>query len=303
MKKLLFVYNPLAGNGKASKKTAKIISVFSDGGYGVTAYPTSSPHDAETYTAAHAAEFSMIVACGGDGTFHEVLNGLRACGSDVPCGYIPTGTFNDYASSLGIPSDPVKAAKVIVSGSQINVDAGLFGDKMFSYVAAAGIFTEVGYTTSQRAKNAVGRLAYYLKVLSDLKPSNFSSSSFHARINADGNEYECDVIYALIGTCTTVAGVKSVLPEDASMTDGLFDHLFIKVPKTIKDIDLIKRSLINRRFDPEVMISGKAKQIVIHTDRPVKWTLDGEYGGETDCAVTKCLPGAVKITVSPGASV
>ena len=297
MKDLLFVYNPHSGKGKIVNALSDIVSVFTAAGYDVTVHPTSAPLDGHDYIAAHAGEYSLVVVGGGDGMLHELLGGLRESGCGAACGYIPSGTINDFARSLGIPKNPVKAAAVAVSGNYSVVDCGLWNGRVFSYVAAFGVFTDVGYTTDQKMKNAIGPFAYYLDVLHGMDLKNFRASSVRAALTVNGRTYEDDFIFALTGNTHSVAGLTGIVPEGASMCDGLLDYTFLKTPKSIADIELIQSSILSRKFDPSVIVSGRAETLSVKTDRPVKWTLDGEYGGEVDEATLLCLPSSVKIAV------
>ncbi len=297
MKELLFVYNPHSGKGHIGRSLSDILCVFTDSGYNVTVHPTSSPKDGENFIKEHAAEYQFIAVGGGDGMLHELFCGLVASGVRVPCGYIPSGTINDFASSLYIPKSPKKAAKTAVSENYKTVDAGLWNGDVFSYVAAFGMFTDVGYSTDQKMKNALGPFAYYLDVLKDMDIKNFHASSVHAALTVNGEEYEDDFIFALAGNTRSVAGLTSLVPQDASMEDGLLDYAFIKTPKSISELDKIRNTLIARSFDPDVIVSGKAPSLKVKTDRPVKWTLDGELGGQTDTAEISLIHKAVTIAV------
>ena len=295
MKELLFVYNPHSGKGKIGNSLSDILCIFTAAGYNVTVHPTSCACDGEDFIKEHAKEYQFIAVGGGDGMLHELFRGLIASGADVPCGYIPSGTINDFASSLNIPKSPKKAAKAAVSGNYKTVDAGLWNGGVFSYVAAFGMFTDVGYSTDQKIKNAIGPFAYYLDVLKDMDIKNFHNSSVHASLSVNGEEYEDDFIFALAGNTRFVAGLTSLTPEDASMEDGLLDYAFIRTPKSLFELDKIRNTLLTRSFDPDVIISGKAPSLTVKTDKPVNWTLDGELGGQTDKADISVIKGAVKI--------
>ena len=297
MKKLLFVYNPHSGKGKIGKSLSEIVCIFTEAGYSVTVHPTSGPRDGENFIKENAKEFALVAVAGGDGMLHEMFNGVIASGADVRCGYIPSGTINDFASSLGISKVPEEAAKTAVSENYKGVDAGLWNGNVFSYVAAFGMFTDVGYSTDQKIKNALGPVAYYLDVLKDMDMKNFRASSVHAKLTVNGETYEDDFIFALAGSTRSVAGLTSLIPEDASMEDGLLDYTFIKTPKNLIELDKIRNTLLLRTFDPDVIISGKTTSLKVETDRPVKWTLDGELGGETATAEITILPRIIKIAV------
>lgn len=295
MKELLFVYNPHSGKGRIGKSLSDILCVFTDAGYNVTVHPTACAKDGEIFIKEHAKEYQFIAVGGGDGMLHELFNGLIGSGADVPCGYIPAGTINDFASSLQIPKSPVKAAKLAVSGNYKNVDAGLWNGDIFSYVAAFGMFTDVGYSTDQKMKNAIGPFAYYFDVLKEMDIKNLHNSSVHTVLTVNGEKYEDDFIFALAGNTRSVAGLTSLIPEDASMEDGLLDYAFIKTPKSLPELDKIRNTLLSRSFDPDVMISGKAPSLIVKTGKPVNWTLDGELGGQADEAEISIIKSAVKI--------
>ena len=297
MKKLLFVYNPHSGKGKLGKYLSDIVCTFTQAGYDVTVHPTSAARDGQEYIKARAAEFDLVSVAGGDGMLHEMFCGIIGSGAGVPCGYIPSGTINDFASSLGISKTPEEAAKTVVSGNYADIDAGVWNGNVFSYVAAFGMFTDVGYSTDQKMKNAIGPFAYYLDVIRDMDIKNFRASSVHAVVNADGVQFEDDFIFAMAGSTKSVAGLTSLIPEDAEMDDGLLDYAFIKTPKNLIELDGIRNTLMLRTFDPEVMISGKAERITVKADRDVKWTLDGELGGQTGEAEISVIKKAVKIAV------
>ena len=93
---------------------------------------------------------------GGDGTLDEVVTGMMHREKKVPLGYIAAGSTNDFATSLGIPKNMVKAAETAVAGRVFPCDIGAFNGDFFVYVAAFGLFTEVSYKTSQEWKNVLG---------------------------------------------------------------------------------------------------------------------------------------------------
>ena len=128
----------------------------------MTVYPTQAKRDALKMVQKRAEEFDLIVCSGGDGTLDEAVSGMMLSGKKVPLGYIPAGSTNDFANSLKIPKDMVKAAEIAVSGQKFACDIGMFNQKPFVYVAAFGMFTAVSYKTRQEWKNILGHAAYLL---------------------------------------------------------------------------------------------------------------------------------------------
>ena len=115
-KKLLFVYNPHAGKELIKNKISEIIQIFSGAGYDVTIYPTRQQQDATQRILRDGEDYDLVVCSGGDGTLNEAVDGLMNLEDPPVCGYIPAGTVNDFASSLKIPKNMIRAAEMIVEG-------------------------------------------------------------------------------------------------------------------------------------------------------------------------------------------
>ena len=116
MKKLLFVMNPYAGMRRANRFLTDILSLFNGRGYEVTVHMTAGPGDGARAVEAMAGRADLVVCAGGDGTFNETVTGLLRSGLDLPLGYIPCGSTNDFANSLKLPTNVLQAAQVIVDG-------------------------------------------------------------------------------------------------------------------------------------------------------------------------------------------
>ena len=155
--------NPYAGTRKAAKILTDILAVFNRADYQVLTYMTAATGDARQAVLNQARGMDLVVCCGGDGTLNETVSGLIEAGLDIPVGYIPAGSTNDFATSLKLSTNPVQAAKAIVEGVPTAYDVGRFGDRYFAYVASFGAFTKSSYATPQSVKNALGHTAYVLK--------------------------------------------------------------------------------------------------------------------------------------------
>ena len=102
-KRLLLIYNPVAGKGEASRKIAPMIESFSAAGYEVTVQPVLPGHSTSQILKEAQGVYSRIVCCGGDGTLNHLVNGLMQMETPPPYGYLPTGSTNDFARSMGLP--------------------------------------------------------------------------------------------------------------------------------------------------------------------------------------------------------
>ena len=136
MKRLLFIYNPHAGKELLKPKLADVIDIFVKAGYEVVAYPTQAYRDAYKKIKKYdSSEYDLIVCSGGDGTLDEVVTGITEKNSNVPIGYIPAGSTNDFGGSLGLPKNMVHAAETIVKGNDFACDVGSFNQDIFVYIA------------------------------------------------------------------------------------------------------------------------------------------------------------------------
>ncbi len=272
-KKLLFIVNPVAGRKVYKRFFPEMIQQFMEAGYLVTTYLTQSPDDAERYAALCGADYDRVVCLGGDGTFAQVVSGLRRCGKDMAVGYIPAGSSNDFGSLHGLSSDLVAAAHDAVTGRVKAVDCGTFNDRLFIYVAAFGAFIATSYVTSQDLKNALGRPAYFLDVMRELP----RIKAEHMRITANGQTYEGDYIFGAVTNNTSVSGVVS-LPEGTVVTDdGKFEVVLIENLTTLPELSDTVYSVLSGDFISQQITFFHASEITIESDNPIDWTLDGEY--------------------------
>ena len=131
-KKILFIFNPVAGRSQIRNYLLDIIETLSAAEFKVVCYPTKGRGDARRLARERLDDYLYIACAGGDGTLDEVVSGMMENPNKpfVPIGYIPAGTTNDFASSLGIPSDMRMAAEIIAQGKTFRCDLGLFNAHM-----------------------------------------------------------------------------------------------------------------------------------------------------------------------------
>ena len=162
MKKMLFIYNPNSGRELLKPKLSDVLDIFVKGGYDVTVYPTQKYHDAIERIKSYTEHYDLVVCSGGDGTLDEVVSGMQIRGEQIPIGYIPAGTTNDFASSLHISKNILEAADTAVNGVPLPSGVGTFYKNYFLFFAAFGFFIEVSFETKQRLENNLGPLAFLL---------------------------------------------------------------------------------------------------------------------------------------------
>lgn len=274
-KKMLFIYNPHAGKEAIKSKLSDILEIFMDAGYEVTIYATKRSKDATQIVSERGSDFDYIVCSGGDGTLNEVTDGLMSLGKRPPCGYIPAGTVNDFASTLHIPKNTIMAANNAVEGMEFPCDVGSLNGDYYNYVAAFGAFTEVSYETSQEVKNVLGKMAYFLdgvKRLPNLK-------SYHIRVETEDRIFEDEIIFGMITNSKSIGGFKNLTGKNVMLDDGKFEVTLIKCPKNPVELQLIINSLLTREVNSQYVYTFTINHIVLSSEEDISWTLDGEYGG------------------------
>lgn len=296
-KKLMFVFNPHSGKGHIKLFLLDIINIFTKHGWSVTAHPTQDQGDCTETIKRFAQDYDLVVVSGGDGTLNEAVNGMLSLPKEkrIPIGYIPSGTMNDFASGNGISKTMTDAAAAIMDGRPIDYDIGLINGQSFIYVAAFGAFTDVAYDTPQLTKNIFGSAAYVFEGIRRLP----TVTGINMTIETDeGDTYEQEVYICLIMNSTSVAGFEVGDFYDVDTNDGLFEIILIPKTDTLLDIASVIASIKNGETDKSGVHVITTRGARIKTDDSVRWTLDGEYGGECAEVDFKVLRSAVKFIVN-----
>ena len=272
MKKMLFVMNPYSGTRRANKYLVEIIELFNRADYEVTVHMTQGPGDAAGVVASKAHGMDMIVCCGGDGTFNETISGMLSVGADVPLGYIPAGSTNDFATSLKLSANVLQAAQDIIEGQPVAYDVGKFGDRYFSYVASFGAFTRASYATPQSIKNALGHTAYVLEGINELS----QIKKEHVRMEIDGQVVEDDFIFGAISNSTSVGGILTLSPDVVDLADGQMEILLVRAARSLAEIAECIQAVQSQKYNCAMITFRSAKKVRVFADADMPWTLDGE---------------------------
>ena len=289
-RKMLFIYNPRAGKGEIRNSLSYILEEFAKQGMEMTVHPTTRAGDAQRTMKKMGTYYDLVVCSGGDGTLDEVVSGMMEGGFITPVGYIPAGSTNDFASSLGIPRQMKDAAAAIASGEIFTCDVGKLADHYFIYVAAFGAFTEVSYKTSQDMKNMLGHAAYLLEGVKSFP----TIKSWKLSYESDEGSGEGEFLYGMVTNSNSVGGFKGITGNDVTLNDGLFEVTLIKNPDNITQWPLIANALLTQTPN-EKIISFKTSRLLIRSEEDLPWTADGEYGGTYREVVVENLPRAMRL--------
>jgi len=296
-KRALVLINKTSGTGKAGNETLDIATKLALAGYEPVVYPIlpESSLTSEEIIPKYDGALDLILCSGGDGTLNHVMNEIMKLEKKPILSYVPSGSTNDFAKGLGIPSLKAKAIEVATLGEPYTYDVGKMNDRYFNYVAAFGAFSKVSYATDQELKNVLGYAAYVLSAIAEL-PQNIGYSC-HMKIEADDLVEEGDFLFGAVSNSASVAGMTLLADEDIKQDDGLMELLLIKAPKNLAEFNAVISALATKEPDNPYIIYKQVKKAKFISDTDTEWTLDGEFGGAHRVTDIEVINKAITILV------
>ena len=253
----------------------------------VPVHPASDPGDAQALTAELAGEVDVLLVFGGDGTVHEVANGLPLGGDGPLVALLPAGTGNDLARAIGVPPDPVAAAAELPDARPRPLDLLDCGSRRAANGINAGFAAAATDVLSRRVKRALGPAAYVVGgVWAGLDPPTWP-----ARVEVDGRVVEGEALAVVVGNGGSFGGGRWLIP-DADVGDGLLDVLV--VPAGVSKASLARHLAKDGRLPGDLpRLRGPSATVV--TDMPCR--LDGEPLPTPGSVAV--IPGAWQVLVPP----
>lgn len=287
MKKLVLVYNPVSGKAKFKRSLDKIIGRLQRRGCMVIPYRTT-PENTDLPEFIRQAAPEGIIAAGGDGTLHEVVNLVMRHGFDLPVGIIGSGTSNDFATYLRLDTEDYFDR--IAAGKVMEVDLGRVGDEYFINVVSAGMVTSIAHEVDVKLKNTFGKLAYYVQGLKTLPQFR----ALDMVIKTEVEEIRERAFLFLIVNSSVVASFKNAA-RLASVQDGRLDLLLVKqcsVPElmTLTAELLAGRDVSGRRE----VVYRQAASFEVSCDTELVSDLDGELGPKLPLRI-ETIPRALQL--------
>ena len=305
MKKIYFIVNPAAGNGQClktwkllegilSKKNISYLAIF-------TEYPGHAKELAWQIASKSHSEEMILVAVGGDGTVHEMINGLIHF-PDFNFGFIPGGSGNDFSRGFLIPSNPAEAAEMIIRLSSepgVLIDVGkITMDEEYFFINNMGvgfdalISYEVNRSKAKRILNklSLGRLVYVyflLKKLAGYKRGNI-------QLEMEGKHYIFeDAWFVSVSNQPYYGGGMKIAPN-ASTVDGLFDITAVHKISKIKLLLVFISVFYGKHIYFKGVRTFRGKKVSIRSSIPLFVHADGEHIGQTPLTI-ELLPGAIRV--------
>lgn len=292
MKKCAIIYNPKSGR-TLSKENVEYIQTRLEGAeYQVDVRPTKKPrHATEIAKECCEKEYDLLVVSGGDGTVHEVINGLCKSEKRIKIGYIPSGTANDLATTLRIPKNIAKSVDLILNGETVKMDIVNSNKGFFIYVAAIGTYVDISYVTDSRLKRRIGYLAYLITGVKEF----FTIPLIKAKIIHDKGILKGHFSMILVVNSKRVAGFNII--DKPQLDDGYVDVVVYRYIPFFNNILYFISFIVTPKVIPGIK-KFKTKRLRVITQHHHRWNMDGEEenSGTLNLEVKKQ---AIEIIVSP----
>ena len=265
------ITNPISGKGNAAAVAKQAFEHLTAEGYTGCLELTTQSGDAKRMAQEAIANGShWIIACGGDGTIHEVVNAI-AEKPNVVLGVLPCGKGNDFAEALKIPTKPVEAIEVLSDGATRQVDLGKIGDYYFDTIVTCGYDAEVSRRVTEEGAPFSGTASYVWTAITTL----FRYRSPMVRLEGDFGSYKGEILLTATGLTSSYGGGMKIVPG-AIIDDGLFDVCIIEpVPRRTVLRLLVTLFWGGHAGHPAVQMH-RTKSLAIETDPPILLYADGE---------------------------
>ena len=211
---------------------------------------------------------------------YEAINGMIAADTQVPLMYLPMGSTNDLANTIGVTKDINAQIEMFLNGNVNSYDIGRFNQRHFSYVASFGVGADASYNTSQKWKNRLGHTAYLLNgfvfglphQIKNLKPH-------HVVIEIDDQVIDDNFYFGAVSNSNEVAGLFKFTKQGIKLNDGIFEVILVKKVRGVLDAFRLIKKIKDEDYDGVQVLNFKTSKIKMKFDEELPWTLDGEFGG------------------------
>ena len=271
MKKCTVIINPTSGKGLNEDLREKFRKVLENYNYDSDIILTEYRGHAEEII--QNIKSDLVISVGGDGTFHEVMNGNLKRKKPIILSHIPLGTTNDIGHMYGLTKNIIGNLRLILDGEIQEVDMCSINDRDFTYVASFGRFMEIPYATPQELKHRIGYLAY---LISGVKEIFKKTPQYNITYEIDGVKHNGNYTFVVISNANRIAGINNFYNE-MKLDDGKFEVMFCSIRKLsqmAKAFYVLKTSDISCMSGIEVYKTDNLKITFNNHLKP--WCLDGE---------------------------
>ena len=329
MNNFILIANPISGKGNAKNVAEQAYAALTESGKQGQLVFTSAPGDAKRFAQQAASDgIRSVIACGGDGTLHEVVNGIATV-PDITLAVLPCGRGNDFAAAIGIPLKPEAAIATLLSGTPIRVDLGYcyqnssqqesvgssetslpttddrqpttlssdcrqpMADCYFTTIATCGYDTEVSRRAAKGTPLFAGTASYAYAAVETL----FYYEPPFVRLEGDFGIHEGPLLLAATGITSRYGGGFQIVPN-ARIDDGLFDVCIIRPVSSLTVLRLMVTLFWGGHVSHPAVSMHQTRTLTIETDTPMLLYADGEPMCETPATIEIIKEGLVVMAPS-----
>lgn len=283
------IINPIAGKYRTEKLWPLIKKELEKLDIDFTPVFTQKKGDAAKLASKAAEElYHLIVVVGGDGTLHEVINGVNC--KNIPINIIPTGTGNDFIKSLDYPSHWKKACQIVKTGTEKKFDLGKTDGRYFLNIAGCGFDAHVAFHARKNSHRKPGfKKSYLFSTLTTIwgyKPQLM-------KITLDTITVETKAYLVAVANGKFYGGGMNIAPT-AILDDGLFDICIISKMGKLDFLSSLHMVYNGKHLEHLKVSLFRSRTIRIEAEKPIIFHLDGEVAGTTPVEFT-LIPQAITI--------
>jgi YegS/Rv2252/BmrU family lipid kinase len=267
----LVIVNPAAGGGRCAANWRRLAPLAR------TLFPFDEEHTAARGGAVRLARqaadagIHRVLSVGGDGTLHEVVNGIQD--RPVAIGVLPLGTGNDFARSIGLPHSPEVLLRALARGGTRQIDVGEVHGERYVNIAGVGFDAEVARRVNAMRSKASGTLPYLMTAMDEA----FRYQAPALSLARDGGppDPDCPLLMVAVGNTSTYGGGMRVCPQ-AVVDDGLLDVLLVRPLRGWALLALLPRVFLGKHLGSASVSAGRARSLTITGPSDTPLHADGE---------------------------
>ena len=297
MPNFIIIANPISGKGRAKSVAEQACAALTESGrQGQLVFTTASGDAKRLAHEAVSNGIQYVIACGGDGTLHEVVNGIATV-PEVVLGILPCGRGNDFAAAIGVPLKPEAAIQTLVSGTAIHVDLGRCyqtqvgkvcnpessekgTEHYFTTIATCGYDTEVSRRAAKGTPLFAGTASYAYAAVETL----FYYEPPLVHLEGEFGTYEGELLLAATGITNRYGGGFKIVPN-ARIDDGLFDVCVIRPVSALTVLRLMVTLFWGGHVSHPAVSIHQTRALTIKTETPLLLYADGEPMCETPVTI------------------
>ncbi len=285
MKRYFVIYNPSSGKELAAHKVFSAAeTVMSVEDVEFLFYATKKKGDGkEAAIRGCQYGYDMIIACGGDGTIHEVVNGMMKCSKRPKLAIMPAGTVNDFAEQLKLPKAQANFASLIMKNNFKTIDVGKINHDYFVNVVGGGAFTTIAHNVTIDSKTILGKYAYYYQAA--VKVPGELEISQNIDYIIDGKQYSYRTLLFLVINSAGAGGFKYLCPK-AKLDDGMLDMVIFEKTNNAELFQIFTKIFNGQHITHPKVHYFQAENIKIIPEKELLIDTDGDPGGYAPAEIT-----------------